>query len=538
MPPTNETLARTTARRRALSWLAVGLMAALLAPPPLAAQPGKTPPILDQIRKQLGGGTTKQKRKKDKEKDKKDKKPTGDQRTEAERDTESLPQNYEVPPEPPASMTMTDEWVVDPWGGNRQKRNSALDVFRKVMDSGDPPTDEQKRTIDEVVEWWLSRMTLRKHRDRATVPLDENEHPSITRSIMGQDGKPLMEAGKYVKRYREPSEMRGDVFKRMVDSPVARGAKKDARIYMMEMVVKHAPRLFDYHFTARTNGAVLLADLAELNMEDGEGAKKPAIKFTKQTDALMQLVDDREQDLAVRTWGVIGLVRIAVLSEVKRNEKNRIIETLVRALQNGRDDFYWYPWRIVQGLGEIGLANTLDGRPTVAQALAEVLVNKQQHWMVRAEAAQSLGRLNYASEVDLGLIAHEIAELTRQMIDAYVQEPRRAGWKRDFFCIYGAFKPLNEDDAKRDKGLLRIVEKGTMTAYRKTVQEVYELVRPLVERVLKEAPDAGEELSRLKNWLNSNPPRSNKIAEGMPIILTAPALPRSEAPQTAGGKTG
>src|SRR5262249_42972919 len=135
-----------------------------------------------------------------------------------------------------------------------------------------------------------------------------------------------------------------------------------------------------------------------------------------------------------------------------------------------------------------------------------------------------------------GLIAHEIGELTHQMADAYVQDPSRAGWKSDFYRIYGAFKPVSDEEAKREKGLLSIVNKGTMSNYRRTVNEVYELVRPVVERVLKDEQNLGDEMGRLKTWLNSNPPKTNKIAEGEVPIITAPALPRSEAPQTASGR--
>lgn len=451
-------------------------------------------------------------------------------------DNETLPKGYVVPPDPPRSLTVTEELLVEPWGDDRKTRRAAFDAFMTLLTKGAISSDDDKRTIEQFVEWYLAQMTLAKFRERGVVPDDDKDTPT---KMTQMNVKEKDDFGQPVRRYKDVPQLREQLRQWIENYPAGKTAPRDVRRYLMEMIVKHAPKLFEYHFVARLSAAILLADLSEINVTEGDAKNEPE-RFSKAGPALLRLIEDHQQDVAVRNWGVIGLKRIVLLrTDVKLADRQKIIESLVGALQNSTNDFYWYPWRIVESLGQIGVAYTPNKRPEVAQALAEVLVDKNRDPMVRAEAAQSLGRLQYNSDVDLGLIAHEIAGLAQEMGEAYVKTPQRASWKRNFLRIYSAFKPLTDEDAAKGTGLLAIVNKGAFASHKKTVQDAYDMVLPVAERVIKGGAAPIEALGKLGEWLKTNPPKNNKIAESEPpIVGGAQSAQPSISRQPAGDKPG
>ena len=151
----------------------------------------------------------------------------------------------------------------------------------------------------------------------------------------------------------------------------------------------------------------------------------------------------------MRTWGVKGLVRLATLPDVNSQLRMQIVDTLVSQLNSSGKEHKWYQWRLAEGLGKINVVQNQDKRPFVPQGLARVLTDTERPWLVRGEAAQSLGRLPYDSNIDVGLLAYEIAQLAQQMTDAFNKQPKLSIWKLCFMKVYGAFKPLEDDDSKQ-----------------------------------------------------------------------------------------
>jgi hypothetical protein len=222
-------------------------------------------------------------------------------------------------------------------------------------------------------------------------------------------------------------------------------------------------------------------------------------------------------------------VRIATLPDLNKPQvRVDIAEALVGQLAASVTDDEWLQWRLAEGLGLVGLVYDNQKKPIVAEVLAAVLADPRRSFLVRAEAASSLGRLPLDREIDLNVIAQEIAQLARQMTDAYQKNSNQASWKISFLRLFMAFKPVNDDDAKEGVGLLtQVTTKGPLSAYKKTVQEAYDVVLPLVQGVLNPPQNLDDAVAKLKDWLNRNPPPTARTAEK---DESAGEQPRSTAP--------
>ncbi len=242
----------------------------------------------------------------------------------------------------------------------------------------------------------------------------------------------------------------------------------------------------------------------------------------------MEMVKDDKQLTAVRIWGVNGLVRLATLPEVNSQLRYQIVDTLVAQMNSsGKEKAHeWYQFRLAEGLGKLNVVQNQDKRPYVPQALARVLTDTGRPWLVRAEAAQSLGRLPYDSNIDVGLLAYEMARLAQQMTEAYGKEPKLAIWKLCFMKVYGGFKPLEEDDgSKQKRGLLAQVEsRPVLSQYKRTVQESFDLVLPIVVKVVSDEKEKEVDVlqANLKKWLDQNVPKSFKIHSDEDPIISKP----------------
>jgi hypothetical protein len=413
-------------------------------------------------------------------------------------DLEKLPGGYRVPQEPPDALTTTDEWIEDAFGGDtpkqkEQKKNQAFSKYRVIIAAGMFASDADRKLVADVVRYKLSELTRKENRERA-----------------------------YALRNTLQLEL---------GFPQNRTAPRDVRKFMLKLIAEEAPRLFEYHAIARINGAILLAEMSDsrFNEVDAEG-NKPAVPCVLGAEPLLKLVNDSKQLIAPRIWGVNGLVRLATLPEIKPQLRNHIVETLVARMYDSKGEHVWYQWRLAEGLGRLTVIQDQDKRPFVPQALATVLADSERPWIVRAEAAQSLGRLPYAVDIDMGLVAHQTASLVKEMTEAYNRDPKRAIWKLCFFKIYGAFKPIDDEDANKKRGMLSQVDRGVLSGYKRTVQEVFDLVLPIVAKVISNPEGIDSSLQNLKKWLDANPPKSFKIHPGEEPIVRNPGSIHGQAP--------
>jgi hypothetical protein len=418
-----------------------------------------------------------------------------------EYDNESLPPGYQVPQEPPEAFNIDTEWLEDPGQGKASLTRRMDSDFRTVMQAGEFRKPEDKQLVVTMIRYRLAQLTQKEYRDKAA-----ELRLKLEKDIDGSSNKP---------------------------------PPREARILALKTIAEEAPRLFQYHFVARLQGAILLAHLADFNETEAEGVKKAAVPCLRAVDPLIELVNDEKQLTAVRVWGINGLVRVATLDGINSQLRNRLVDLLVAQMNSSGKEHEWYQLRLAEGLGKLTVIQNQDKRPVVPQALAMVLVDTSRPLLVRAEAAQSLGRLQYdsAPPIDVSLLAYETARLTQQIVEGYNKDkaPKQAIWKLCLIRIYGGFKPLEDEDVSKDKtppkrGLLTQVEgKPALSAHRKTVQEAFEVVLPLVAKVIGDPQEIDPALANLKKWIDQNPPKTYKIHPDEAPIVSKPSTGASDS---------
>ena len=417
-------------------------------------------------------------------------------------DNEKLPAGYKVPQEPPDAWVTTAEWIEDPFVGEKPgetkvQKSMLNNKYRVILEAGDFKEGDRK-FVTEIMRWKLSMLTRKEKRDTAG-------------------------------DWRERS------IKRDLTNYPQKGNPKIVRKFLLKLVAEEAPKLFEYHAMARLQGAILLGELGEIPETDADG-KSPAIPCTRGAAPLIEMVKDSQQLTEVRIWGVNGLVRLAALPEVNSQLRGQIVDTFVSQLISSSKEHQWYQFRLVEGLGKFNVVHNQEKRPFVPQALARVLTDTNRPWLVRAEAAQSLGRLPYDTNIDVGLLAYEMARLAQQLTEAFNKQPKLAIWKLCFMKVYGGFKPLDDDEASKQKRglLLQVDARPALSTYKKTVQESFELVLPLVVKVVGDPQGIDVSLANLKKWLDLNAPKNFKIhPDEDPIISKPNTASRSQDAQAA-----
>jgi hypothetical protein len=202
-----------------------------------------------------------------------------------EQDPTKLPRDYNVPPEPSEVMTTTDEWdEPGPFEGDtpeQRTKDQRVKVarYKDLVQKGELNGEVDKTLISDIIRWRLAQITRKENREKA-------------------------------------ASLREQIYRDVAQSGTARGARREVRVFMMQSVADQAPELFRYHFVARLNGAILLADLSDLNEVEAEG-KNPAIRCVRALRPLVDLVKQKDQPVAVRIWGVKGLMRLAAASDLK-----------------------------------------------------------------------------------------------------------------------------------------------------------------------------------------------------------------------------
>lgn len=397
-------------------------------------------------------------------------------------DENGLPAGFVPSEEPPVWMT-TDEQApphrFEQLEKDEPKEAKAVrNRLQAIRQAGVFANDEERRLIEEYVEYRLAQMTRPENR-------------------LG--GK-------------TPAHVLQDQLYREINPPnLTKSDKSEVRLFMANRLVALAPQfLNNYHFVSRLQAAILLSRLSELVETPGSGAQGQDVHFTKAMPELLKVVrqEKKETPAGVRTWAILGLVRLAKLPELKLVERAKIVEMLTEQLNQSADEPWWNQYRLIEGLGELRTVALADKRPIVAQAMARILVDPSREWLVRCQAAYGLGQLNYESGVDLGLIAHEIGKLALQMDEKVLEQPKDRRWRLCYVKLYGAFKPLETGGG----GLLKqCQEKGNLAAYRSAVNGVFEKLVPVIRAVIKKPDNLAGPHEGLKAFLAENPPKGDRI---------------------------
>src|SRR5262249_28090679 len=146
--------------------------------------------------------------------------------------------------------------------------------YKAILSAGDFAKEDEKETVRQVLVWKLSRLTRKDERDNA-------------------------------------AKLRMEIEADIRNTPGNKAGPRVVRKFLLKTIVEQAPKLFTYHFVARLNGAILLAELSkpDFNEEEAQGQGRAAAKpCVLAAEPLLQMVKDRNQLTAVRIWGVNGLV--------------------------------------------------------------------------------------------------------------------------------------------------------------------------------------------------------------------------------------
>lgn len=389
----------------------------------------------------------------------------------------ALPPGFVAPREVREEFTTDKELKFYPFS-NAKDQSAHLLKYNGLKITGDLK-EADKKLVDEMIHWKLAQMTLKENR--------EVVHTLRQRLVLD-----------------------------LVQS--AQAKKPEMHVFMLEKVVQHAPELFDYHFVARLNAAILLAELNE--QEEDLKTQRPPVPYKAVAPPLLKLLSDKKQLEAVRMWAVKGLVRVASIKEIKGEIKLPIVSALVDELNRSSAAHPWYQMRLAEGVGQLNALYDRNKQPVVSMALESVLMDEKRPRLARCEAAQALGRVPLDKQINVTKIAVEIVRLAQQMTVDYQKQPKLAEWNICFLKLYLAFRPLNESEKSQGFGLLTQVQKGSLSAHKKSVQEAYEQVLPLVQNIIKNS-EAGipAALAKITEWLKNQP---KTIGEGPAATNTTP----------------
>src|SRR5690606_11113586 len=132
--------------------------------------------------------------------------------------------------------------------------------------------------------------------------------------------------------------------------------------------------------------------------------------FAPVANVLLPLLSDASQPIPVRIWAAKGLGRVLRAGDLEDERRHEIATGLIKELNENPRSHYWFQWRQVEALGGVGMVNFGGDRAFAADALAKIMVDRERHPCVRAEAAKQLGRIPLDGNVNLNLLAYGIAD--------------------------------------------------------------------------------------------------------------------------------
>ena len=439
--------------------------------------------------------------------------PVGDKGDAAELDpNDVVPKGFRPRGEIAPAFNIKEEWIYQPFDGNKKAISEAKYLWAEMKLKGDVPTAKHHQVIEELVRYRLSLMTLKDARDFKATPAAAKV--GVQPAFKIREGLVL------------------DV------TQAFNNARQGQSIFhraLLEAIVKEVPKLYKYHFITRLNAAILLS---ELNIREREPNGTPEVPYYPANAALLKLLEPpkpgaKPEDLqpeAVKVWAVNGLVRIAEMAdtgELNAQVRHSIVETLIRELEGSGSSHYWYQMRLAEGLGRVNYLRDRAQRATIPQALLKVLVDEKRHPLVRAEAAQALGRIQYDSKVNASLIAADIAKFAVEVGNNALKKPPTPEWGPNIKLLavklYMAFKPINKDERPRGFGLLNTNKTsatgGVTPAENPVVKQAYAQVLPLVTALIKDNLAAVPGIvTRIEAWLKANPPKDQRVSPEMPPL--------------------
>jgi len=303
-----------------------------------------------------------------------------------------------------------------------------------------------------------------------------------------------------------------------------------------EMVLTETLRvlgeLLDNQLDVRVTAATIAG---ELNIvEEDRRTQTPSEPFKPSLQFLNDILRDQDQHQAVKIAAVHGIMRILGRDDIlkfPRNEKLQTAELLEDELQK-ENTYFWYQQKLIQGLQSTQIDVDRSGAPFIVQVLTKVMSDSNRDSRVRSDAAYTVSRIPIAANVNLSLLAWQIAKVVEELGMEYNKAPEKAYWTNSFLKLYGAFQPLKKG---AEEGLIFLTSKAAFAAHQGKVKEAYEQSVAVVKSVwdnqggVKLAPN---KLVPLSDWLKANDPGQAALYPGGP---TAAQLANANKPAAVGG---
>lgn len=398
-----------------------------------------------------------------------------------EEDDPSLPSDFQPPAEPPESLSIEDPQLSEE-EAKQLENDLRKNNFMKTLRSGDL-TNAAREVLSQGARFYVYRLSMPKHR---------KELYDLRERLMQH----IRQAGRLENRTQDRLRFRE---------------------FFLQEVADRCAELLDGNLHVRLNAVMVLGQLNRIDPSPNPRNDQEAVPFVPAAEPLLTALQAEGQPEAVRVAAVLGLRRILAYLQGARqiNLKHRIANALIEELNN-TESHYWHQFRVVNALGTTDLLMDRDSRePFIIKAVAAVLVDEGRHWIVRAEAAKCLGRLETNGEINVGLLAYETVRMARQMAEAYNKNPGRTYWPDCFWKTYLAFHPLNDAERSEQAGFRAKAATGedqqlTQSAY----QHVVSMAQPVVSAGQRGriSPDT---LKSVDGWLEENAPDDRRIAPGL-----------------------
>lgn len=397
----------------------------------------------------------------------------------------SLPPGYIPPVELPKGSSSDEEWIVPMGKGDKKTIRKILSRYRgDMLRRSQVNTPKDRELFVEIVRWKLSQLTLREN---LTDPEKQQEIGKMRKSLLD-------------------------------DVRDARKAGGKSYTLLMETLIAETPKLFKYHFISRINGAWLLAELNEQE-EERNPRFKAAVPYIPAAAPLLDLLKQQDQLDAVRIPAVDGLTRIIANAQTTAELDAAIIAVFLNELETGDPKHEFLASKIAHSLGMLGIVDDKTRRPVVVQVLTQTLADKRRPYRVRCECAQALGRLPLNNTINAKLISYKIVELAAQMTAAMQKQKSLTpvAWKTCFWKLYFAFNGDTKENIAKQHGLTR---KSFGSAAKKSVQDAYAQVLPIVIAVIDEKKTTPENLKTMQEWLKESAPENKKVHENFKEIIS------------------
>ncbi len=303
---------------------------------------------------------------------------------------------------------------------------------------------------------------------------------------------------------------------------------------IMEEVVAKVPDLLTHpNDLVRYNALSMVAQLTVRPAKVTAQEETPSVPFAPAHKLLIQVIKDSNQYLACRILAAKGLTRICrdndgtLSSPEKSDIAQAVVDTLAAVPPSNEDGIWWFRGKLIETLGSVDRIDNVATNPIVIETLLDIIASRNERFVNRALAAQSITQLPWTASTNVPLITDQIMKLLGELSAAYVKAPTATGMHEPFVRIYLAFRPATTRQAKDLKwGLLYQVTRPGLTAHAEYVKgawaAAFPILRPFIER--GPTPPAAAEIKTLTEWLKKVDPANRRVVPNGKEYSSSPAV--------------